>query len=156
MTYHRGCSKYHNPVLLSFMTYHRGCNKYHNPVLPSFMTYHRACNKYHNPVLPSLMTYHRGCNKYHNPVLHSFLTYHRGCNKYHNPVLPSFVTYHLLVTRITGRIAQEMSSLPERSFLARSLVFCLVFCRSFFALLSVCGCPLSWYLKSFLSRTNAI
>jgi hypothetical protein len=35
------------------MTYHRGCNKYHNPVIPSFMTYHQGCSKYHNPVLPS-------------------------------------------------------------------------------------------------------
>ena len=70
-------------------------------------------------------------------------------------VLPSWLITGV-VTRITGRIAQEMSSLPERSLLARSLVFCLVFCRSFFALLSVFGCPLSWYLKSFLSRTNTI
>jgi len=66
----------------------------------------------------------------HNPVLSSFMTYHRVCNK----------------SNTTGATCGSGTAYPSEapeftpSFsglrVARSLVFCVVFCRSLFALLS--------------------
>jgi len=64
----------------------------------------------------------------HNPVLSSFMTYHRACNKSNKTgatcgagtaTLPE----HLRSTTVYGRVR-----------VARSLYFCVMFCRSLFAL----------------------
>ena len=71
--------------------------------------------------------------------------------RYHNLVLSSFVTYHWVCNKSYVHVEQELLSLPEhlrspRIFcevrLGRSVVFCVVFCRSLFVLLFFFCCPL--------------
>jgi hypothetical protein len=79
-----------------------------------------------------------------NPVLSSFITYRRLCNKCN--------------TMDISRVEQELLSLnsaPDftRGFSgARSLVFCVLFCRSLFGLLS---CFLVAFLLSILPFTES-
>jgi hypothetical protein len=97
----------------------------------------------------------------HNPVLSSFMTYHRVCSN---------------LTRVTRRVPYvEQELLTHQEYLssppvisgvrvARSLVFCVMFCRSFFCpvlttVLSDFSIYEIWlpllYLQTFLSYIHA-
>jgi len=99
----------------------------------------------------------------HNPVLCSFMTYHRVCNKIKSNARDATCGAG---TAYPSGTADQFILFLCGIHVARSLVFCVLFCRSLFVLLSfyighfiVCPSiygfwlPL-WYLQTFLIRIN--
>ena len=71
---------------------------------------------------------------------------HSQCLLHHNPVLSSFITYHLVciksdTTGTTSGAGCKLTPGFSGGHFARSLVFCVVFCRSIFV------CPFSSFLQ---------
>jgi hypothetical protein len=111
----------------------------------------------------------RGANTRSTPLDH--ITHYTTLRK-HFPVLSSFMTYYRFENRVTRRVQlveQELLTLPELPSsphvfsgvrVSRSLVFCVMFCRSLFVLLSFVYCVVCpsiygfrlprWYLQTRL------
>jgi hypothetical protein len=90
---------------------------------------------------------------YHNPVLYSFMIYYQSCNKSNtmggtNGALTAYLPEQL-----------SLSTFYNGVRVARSLDFCVIFCRSFFVLLTLYLLPLYclffldfWHLQIYIGQ----